>query len=78
MAQTSLKNRIKSAKSETEVSELLKEGKTYQFASVKTKNSWSHTGKKIVASFKGGTYTAPVKETEFVEKKPKKQKVKKS
>ena len=78
MSKTSLKSRIKSAKTEAEVADLLKEGKSYDFASVRTRNSWIHTSKKVISSFKGNTYVAPVEEQEFVEKKTKKQKVKKS
>lgn len=75
MAQESLKNRIKAAKSDVEVSDLLKEGKSYIFTSTKTRNAWSNTGRKVIASLKGQTYVAPKQaEPEFVEKKDKKQK----
>lgn len=74
----SLKTRIKTAKSESEVSDLLKEGKSYVFTSTKTRNSWVHASRRVLASFKGQTYVAPKQvETEFVEKKEKKQRVKK-
>jgi deoxyribose-phosphate aldolase len=37
---TGLRQKILSATSEAEVSKLMEEGKTYEFASVKTRNSW--------------------------------------
>lgn len=78
MSTQSLKTRIKTAKSEVEVSDLLKEGKSYIFTSTKTRNSWVHAGRRTLASLKGQTYVTPKQvETEFVEKKEKKQKVKK-
>lgn len=78
MVPPSLKSRIKSATTEAEVLNLLKEGKSFEFASKRTRNSWLHASKRVIASFKGTTYVAPVKEDDFVEKKTKKQKVKKS
>jgi hypothetical protein len=51
-----LKQRILTATSEEEVKKLLAEGKTYEFASIKTRNSWTSAarrksaGEKYVAS----------------------------
>ena len=47
-----LKQRILSATSIDEVSKLLKDGTTYEFASVKTKNSWVNAAKRNAAGMK--------------------------
>ena len=78
MSTQSLKSKIKSAKSDTAVSDLLKEGKTYIFASKKTRSAWVHASRRTLAGLKGQTYIAPKEaEAEFVEKKEKKQRNKK-
>ena len=58
-----LRERIKRAKTEQEVTELLAEGKTYTWASAKTRRHWEATAK---------AWQAPVKKTEKVEKQAKK------
>ncbi len=47
-----LKQRILSAASEDEVQKLLNEGKTYEFASVKTRNSWASAARRKKAGEK--------------------------
>jgi hypothetical protein len=44
----SLNDRIKTAKSESEVNKLLAEGKGYQWAKRKTRNKWERTAKKTL------------------------------
>ena len=59
---TGLRQRILSATSEEEVNKLMAEGKTYEFASIKTRNSWktaanrTNSGQKYTpTTTKGGT-----------------------
>ena len=47
-----LRQRILLATSQDEVSKLLTEGKTYQFASVKTKNAWTNAARRKAAGEK--------------------------
>ena len=78
METISLKSRIKNAKSDVEVSELLTEGKAYVFTSKKTRNLWVHAGRRVLAGLKGQTYIQPKQvEPEFVDvvKDKKKKKV---
>ena len=57
-----LKQRILSAPSVEEVNALMGEGKTYEFASVKTKNSWSSAARRVVSGAKYvATVTTPAK-----------------
>lgn len=49
---TGLKQRILTATSEEEVTKLLNEGKTYEFASVKTRNSWTNAARRKKAGEK--------------------------
>ncbi len=66
-----LRQKILSAASEEEVNKLLAEGKTYEFASTKTRNAWKHAAERRL---KGATYAPKVKE----ESATKKRKVRKS
>lgn len=43
---TGLRQKILLATSEAEVNKLLAEGKTYEFASVKTRNSWANAARR--------------------------------
>lgn len=52
-----LKQKILSAASEEEVNKLVAEGKTYEFASVKTRNSWKSAATRRL---KGVKYTPTV------------------
>jgi hypothetical protein len=54
-----LKQKILSAASEEEVNKLVAEGKTYEFASVKTRNSWKSAATRRL---KGAKYTPTVAE----------------
>jgi deoxyribose-phosphate aldolase len=47
-----LRQRILLAISQDEVSKLLAEGKTYEFASVKTKNAWTNAARRKSAGEK--------------------------
>jgi deoxyribose-phosphate aldolase len=47
-----LRQRILTATSEDEVKKLLSEGKTYEFASVKTRNSWASAARRKSAGEK--------------------------
>ena len=47
-----LRQRILLATSQDEVSKLLNEGKTYEFASVKTKNAWTSAARRKAAGAK--------------------------
>jgi deoxyribose-phosphate aldolase len=47
-----LKQRILTATSEEEVKKLLVEGKTYEFASIKTRNSWANAARRKSAGEK--------------------------
>jgi deoxyribose-phosphate aldolase len=59
---TGLRQRILSAASAEEVTKLMDEGNTYEFASVKTKNSWSHAAKRVGTGAKyTPTVTTPAK-----------------
>ena len=49
---TGLKQKILLATSEEEVKSLLVEGKKYEFASVKTRNSWSNAARRKAAGEK--------------------------
>jgi deoxyribose-phosphate aldolase len=49
---TGLKQRILTASSSEEVQKLLNEGKTYEFASVKTRNSWANAARRKSAGEK--------------------------
>ena len=65
--ETGLKQQILSAKSIEEVQQLLNTGKTYEFASQSTRNSWRNAGRRATAYFKGEKYIAPVSVDEQVE-----------
>lgn len=41
-----IRNRLKIAMSETEISSLLKEGESYEFASEETRENWQKTAEK--------------------------------
>ena len=57
-----LRQRILSATSVEGVQKLLDEGKTYEFASVKTRNSWGHAAKRVATGAKYvPTTTTPAK-----------------
>ncbi len=64
---TGLRQRILAATSEEEVKKLVEEGKTYEFASRATRNSWKHaahrrlTGKQIEVSEDASAEGEPVK-----------------
>ena len=47
-----LRQKILTATSEAEVNKLLEEGKTYEFASVKTRNSWKSAARRKAAGEK--------------------------
>ena len=49
---TGLRQKILLASSREEVEKLLAEGKTYEFASVKTRNSWSNAARRKAAGEK--------------------------
>lgn len=49
---TGLKQKILSATSEEEVNKLIAEGKTYEFASRKTRNSWANASRRKSAGEK--------------------------
>jgi deoxyribose-phosphate aldolase len=49
---TGLRQRILLATSEEEVKKLVAEGKTYEFASVKTRNSWASAARRKSAGEK--------------------------
>lgn len=49
---TGLKQKILLASSRDEVEKLLAEGKTYEFASVKTRNSWTNAARRKSAGEK--------------------------
>lgn len=49
---TGLKQKILSATSEEEVNKLIAEGKTYEFASRKTRNSWANAARRKSAGEK--------------------------
>lgn len=49
---TGLRQKILLATSEEEVKNLLAEGKTYEFASVKTRNSWASAARRKTAGEK--------------------------
>lgn len=66
-----LRQKILSASSEEEVNKLLTEGKTYEFASTKTRNSWKSAAQRRL---KGATYTPKARE----EGASKKRKIRKS
>lgn len=66
-----LRQKILSAASEEEVNKLLAEGKTYEFASVKTRNSWKNAASRRL---KGAAYTPKTRS----ETPTKKRKVRKS
>jgi hypothetical protein len=68
-----LREQIKNAGSEAEVSQLLAGGKSYGFASDRTKNSWNSTAKNriIELSTQDSEQTAPSK-TSPVKKSSKK------
>lgn len=68
---TGLRQKILLATSEEEVKKLLAEGKTYEFASVKTRNSWASAVRRKAA---GEKYT-PTK-TEATKPKKKARRVK--
>jgi hypothetical protein len=44
-----LREQIKNAGSEAEITQLISKGKTYEFASDRTKNSWKSTAKYRIA-----------------------------
>lgn len=49
---TGLRQKIMLATSDEEVKKLLAEGKTYEFASVKTRNSWTNAARRKSAGEK--------------------------
>lgn len=49
---TGLKQKILLATSEEEVKSMLAEGKTYEFASLKTRNSWANAARRKYAGEK--------------------------
>ena len=59
MNKVGLRQRITSAKSADEVEKLLTEGKTYEFAQVKTQRTWKRAAARILATLKGEVYKAP-------------------
>ena len=44
---TGLRQQILSATSEEEVTKLIAEGKTYEFASIQTRNSWKNAANRV-------------------------------
>jgi predicted RNase H-like HicB family nuclease len=71
-----LREQIKNAKSEAEVAELTSKGKSYEWASDRTKNAWKSTAKFRIAELSNPipTQTAPSDATHS--KKTKKTKTK--
>ena len=63
---TGLRQKILSATSEAEVSNLMVEGKTYEFASVQTRNSWKNAANRVNS---GQKYTATTTEGGTAKKK---------
>ncbi len=70
-----LRQRILAAASVEEIDNLLNEGKTYEFASTVTRNSWKSAGRRRTAALKGEVLTKqqPIEEVEEVDA-PKKKK----
>jgi hypothetical protein len=66
-----LRQKILTVKTEKEVEKLLAEGKTYQFASTKTRNAWKNAGRRVLGL--PAIVLAP-KETVARKKKAKKKK----
>lgn len=64
-----LKQKILAASSSEEVQKLLSEGKTYEFASVKTRNSWKNAAARVQ---RGEKYVATKAEKKPVSNKRKK------
>ena len=60
-----LREQIKNAKSEAEIAELISKGKTYEWASDRTKSSWKSTSKFRIAELSNSipAQTAPVDAT---------------
>lgn len=69
-----LRQKILRASSEEEVTKLLAEGKTYEFASRKTRNSWKTASERRL---KGAAYKPKSVEDEEVPEKKRKHKKKK-
>lgn len=69
-----LREQIKHAGSETEVTQLISKGKTYEWASDRTKNSWKSTAKFRIAELNNAipAQTAPSDATHPKKKSPKK------
>jgi hypothetical protein len=64
-----LRQKILGSTSPEEISKLLEQGKTYEFASVKTKNSWKNAA---VRANKGEKYAPTKSENGARKKKPRK------
>lgn len=57
-----LRQEISVAKSDAELVDLLNKGKTYQFASNRTKNSWKNTAKRVLESINKPTVVVDSKQ----------------
>ena len=62
MSKQGLRETILSAKSAESITELLKVGSTFEFASRKTRNSWKSAGRRRLAALKGEKPVAEVSE----------------
>lgn len=69
-----LRQKILAASSEEEVSKLLAEGKTYEFASKETRNSWKTAAERRL---KGAKYVPKSNDAEELPEKKRKHKKKK-
>ena len=68
-----LREKIKTAKTEADVTTLLQSGTKYEYASTKTKNAWRTTAKKTLIRLMSSD-TPQTEATAVVEKKQKKPK----
>jgi len=68
-----LRQKILTAQSVEAVNQLLEVGKTYEFASRKTRNSWKSAARRVAAYLKGEkpVAVAPVEQEEIVTPKKK-------
>ena len=67
-----LREQIKTANSESEVSTLLSQGKNFEFASDRTKQSWKSTARFRIAQLTSGdTAQTPEKSVDSKKSKPK-------
>jgi hypothetical protein len=64
---TGIRERIKKAKSQEEINQLLREGQNYPMASEKTKRQWKRTASQTLETF------GKPKKSEKSEKKPEKE-----